>query len=507
MPTEIIISTAHEETRVALLENKLVTEIFIERAKDRGNTGNVYKGRVVKVLPGMQAAFVDIGLEKSAFLYVADVYNSVDEYAEMMAEDAAEDPIEFEEEERPRRKRPSTMTIEELLQEGQEILVQVAKEPIGTKGARVTSYITLPGRYVVYMPTIDHVGISRRIESEAERRRLKEIVSRHKKPGAGYIVRTVSEGQTEEELSRDMDFLELLWQRIQKKAERLSAPSVLHYDLDLIFRTVRDLFTPDVERLVIDNSAEYGRVKEFVDTYLPQLSSRVDFYDKEEPIFDAFDVEIEIARALGRKVWLKSGGYIVIDQSEALTAIDVNTGRYVGKRNLEDTILKTNLEAVREIAYQLRLRNIGGIIILDLIDMEKEENRRKVFGSLQEYLSHDKAKTNIYQLSELGLIEMTRKRTRESLGRTLCEPCPYCEGRGFVKGAVTVCYEIFREIRRIAHSAKEKKIIVSVNPEVADLLYDEERQGVDDLEQEFKKKLIIKADPTLHQEQYDIVMV
>src|SRR3990172_4446340 len=288
MPTEIIISTAHEETRVALLENKLVTELYIERAKDRGNTGNVYKGRVVKVLPGMQAAFVDIGLEKSAFLYVADVYNSVDEYAEMMAEDAAEEAIEFEEEERPRRKRPSSLSIEELLQEGQEILVQVAKEPIGTKGARVTSYITLPGRYVVYMPTIDHVGISRRIESEAERRRLKEIVSRHKKPGAGYIVRTVSEGQTEEELSRDMDFLELLWQRIQKKAERLSAPSVLHYDLDLIFRTVRDLFTPDVERLVIDNSAEYGRVKEFVDTYLPQLSSRVDFYDKEEPIFHPF---------------------------------------------------------------------------------------------------------------------------------------------------------------------------------------------------------------------------
>ncbi len=508
MSTEIIVNATNQETRVALLENKLVTEIFIERAKDRGNTGNVYKGRVVKVLPGMQAAFVDIGLEKSAFLYVADVYNSTEEYARLMAEDMTEeDEIELEDEARPRRRRPSSLTIEDLLQEGQEIIVQVAKEPIGTKGARVTSYITLPGRYVVYMPTVDHVGISRRIESETERKRLKDIVSSLKKNGSGYIVRTVSEGQDESELKRDMDFLELLWQRILKKNEKLSAPSVLHYDLDLVFRTIRDLFTPDVERLVIDSPSEYQRVREFADSYLTQLTEKVELYDKEEPIFDAYDVEIEISRALGRKVWLKSGGYIVIDQSEALTAIDVNTGRYVGKRNLEDTILKTNLEAVREIAYQLRLRNIGGIIILDLIDMEKEENRRKVYTSLQEYLSHDKAKTNIYHLSDLGLIEMTRKRTRESLGRSLCEPCPYCEGRGFIKSSVTVCYEIFREIRRTSRSSKEKKIMVSVNPEVADLLYDEERQGVEDLEQETRKKLIIKADATLHQEQYDIVMV
>src|SRR5512135_1160267 len=288
MSTEIIINTSHQETRVALLENKLVTEIFVERSKDRGNSGNVYKGRVVKVLPGMQAAFVDIGLEKSAFLYVADVYNSVEEYAHMMAEDitAEEEEIEIEEEGRPRRRRPSSMTIEELLQEGQEIIVQVAKEPIGTKGARVTSYVTLPGRYAVYMPTVDHIGISRRIESEAERKRLKDIVMSLKKPGAGYIVRTVSEGQDEAELKRDMDFLELLWQRILKKNEKLSAPSVLHYDLDLILRTIRDMFTPDVEKLVMDNKTEYGRVKEFVDTYLPQLSSRLELYDKDEPIFD-----------------------------------------------------------------------------------------------------------------------------------------------------------------------------------------------------------------------------
>ena len=507
MPTEIIVNVTHEETRVALLENKLVTEIFIERAKDRGNTGNVYKGRVVKVLPGMQAAFVDIGLEKSAFLYVDDVYNNVEEYAKMMAEDMVDDPIEFEEDGRAKRRRPPSHSIEELLQEGQEIVVQVAKEPIGTKGARVTSYITLPGRYLVYMPSVDHIGISRRIEHEEERRRLKEIVGRLKKPGSGYIVRTVSEGRSEDDFKRDMDFLELLWQRIQKKNEKLSAPSVLHYDLDLVFRTIRDLFTPEVEKFVIDDNEEHTRVREFVDTYLPQLSQKVELYDKDEPIFDGYDVEIEISRALGRKVWLKSGGYIVIDQAEALTAIDVNTGRFVGKRNLEETILKTNLEAVREISYQLRLRNIGGIIILDLIDMEKEENRRKVFASLQELLSHDKAKTNIYQLSELGLIEMTRKRTMESLGRILCEPCPYCDGRGFVKSAVTVCYEIFREIRRVAPTSKEKKIMLSAHPAVADLLYDEERQALDELEQAFKKKIIVKAEPSLHQEQYDIVLV
>ena len=508
MSTEIIINVSNEETRVALLENKLVTEIFFERAKERGNTGNVYKGRVVKVLPGMQAAFVDIGLEKSAFLYVDDVYDNVEEYAQMMAEDMSDEPIEFEEEGgRPRRKRPMQHTIEELLQEGQEILVQVAKEPIGTKGARVTSYITLPGRYLVYMPTVDHIGVSRRIENEEERKRLKDIVSQAKRQGAGYIVRTVSETRSPEDLQMDMEFLELLWQRILKKNEKLSAPSLLHHDLDLVFRIIRDLFTPEVERVVIDNHDEYDRVREFMDTYLPHLSSRIEQFDKDEPIFDAFDVEIEISRALGRKVWLKSGGYIVIDQTEALTAIDVNTGRYVGKRNLEDTILKTNLEAVREIAYQLRLRNIGGIIILDLIDMEKEENKRKVFTSLQEILSHDKAKTNIYQLSELGLIEMTRKRTRESLGRTLCDSCHYCDGRGYIKSAVTVCYEIFREIRRVAPSSKEKKVMVSANPVVTDLLFDEERMTVDELEVEFKKKIIIKADASLHQEQYDIVMV
>jgi ribonuclease G len=357
------------------------------------------------------------------------------------------------------------------------------------------------------MPTIEHIGISRRIEEEAERKRLRELINRLKKPGAGYIIRTVSEGVSNEEFKADIEFLELLWQNIQQKRDKLSAPSLLHTDLDIVFRVVRDLFTPKVDKLVVDSKQEYMQIKEFIDSFLPMLSSRVELYEKDEPIFDAYEVEIEISRALGRKVWLKSGGYIVIDHTEALTAIDVNTGRYVGKRNPEETILKTNLEAVKEIAYQLRLRNIGGIIIIDFIDMLKEKNRKKVFNVLQEALSGDKARTNILQISELGLVEMSRKRTREDLLRALCEPCSYCEGRSYLKSPTTICYEIFREIRRAAASSTSSKIMVTVNSSVANLLYDEERQGIDELENRYKKKIIIKADPNLHQEQYDIVFI
>lgn len=525
MATEILINAGREETRVALLENGLVTELYIDRRKGRGIAGNVYKGRVVKVLPGMQAAFVDIGMEKAAFLYVADIYNTVEEYARLMEEEIGEEAghaaIGGEEEEtppeaaaeeeesadlaeKPERRRYPLLPIEEILQEGQEILVQVSKEPLGRKGARVTSYITLPGRYLVFMPTVDHVGVSRRISDEEERRRLRDLILRMRRAGTGYIVRTMSEGRSEEELRTDLDFLDNLWTTIQRKCDRLVAPSLLHSDLDLVFRTVRDLFTPDVARLVVDSPYEFKRVKDFVETYLPDLSAKVEIHDREEPLYDAYGVEIEISRALGRRVWLKSGGYIVIDQTEALTAIDVNTGRYVGKRNLEETILKTNLEAVREIAYQLRLRNIGGIIIIDFIDMEQEENRKRVHTALQESLARDKAKTTIFQISELGLVQMTRKRIRESLGRTLCEPCPYCEGKAYVKSAVTVCYELFREIRRKSLVMQEKKILVAVHPDVADLLYDEERQEVEELEREINKKIIVKADASLHREQHEL---
>ena len=501
MSSEIIVNAGREETRVAFLENGLVTEIFIDRKKDRGVAGNVYKGRVMKVLPGMQASFVDIGLEKSAFLYVGDVFDSTSEYTPMMEDEGLELEVE------PKRKRSHATQIEDLLQEGQDILVQVSKEPISTKGARVTTYISIPGRYLVMMPGVNHIGVSRRIENGEERKRLREIVSRLRKPNTGYIIRTASQGRSEDDFATDIEFLSRLWENIQKKKEKASAPALMHNELDLVFRVIRDVFTRDVDRMVIDAPEEYQRVKEFVDSYIPQLGRRVKPYDGDDPIFEHFGVEIEISRALGRKVWLKSGGYIVLDQTEALTTIDVNTGRYVGKRSLEDTILKTNLEAVREIAYQLRLRNIGGIIILDFIDMEREDNRRKVYAALQEALASDKAKTTISHISPIGLIEMTRKRIRESLGRTLCDTCPYCEGRGYIKSSRTICYEVFRELRRAFTGSDEKKALVTVNSGVADLMYDEERQGVEELEKEFQKKIVIKADPNLHQEQYEVVMV
>jgi ribonuclease G len=501
MSSEIIVNAGREETRVALLENGLVTEIYIDRKKDRGIAGNVYKGRVMKVLPGMQAAFVDIGLEKAAFLYVGDVFDSASEYTPMMEDEGLELEIES------KRKRYHATQIEDLLQEGQDILVQVSKEPISTKGARVTTYISIPGRYLVMMPGVNHIGVSRRIEDGEERRRLREIVSRLRKTNTGYIIRTASQGRSEDDFTADVEFLSRLWETILKRKEKTAAPALMHNELDLVFRVIRDVFTRDVDKLIIDAPAEYDRVKEFVDSYLPQLGRRVKPYEGDEPIFEHYGVEIEISRALGRKVWLKSGGYIILDQTEALTTIDVNTGRYVGKRSLEDTILKTNLEAVREIAYQLRLRNIGGILILDFIDMEREDNRRKVYAALQEALAGDKAKTTISHISPIGLIEMTRKRIRESLGRTLCDTCPYCEGRGYVKSSRTICYEVFRELRRAFTNAEEKKALVTVNSVVADMMYDEERQGVEELEREFQKKIVIKADPNLHQEQYEVVMV
>ena len=508
MAIEIVINATREETRVALLENRVVTELYIDRKREQEIVGNVYKGKTLKVLPGMQAAFVDIGQEKAAFLHASDITDTPEEYPgpiDEVSEENEEAPALAETEMPTRPRRSSQLPIEELLQEGQEVVVQVSKEAMGTKGPRVTTQISLPGRYLVYMPTVNHVGVSRRIAREEERARLKELILRMRKPGAGYIVRTVSEDIQEDEFRSDMEFLELLWQNILKKKERLTAPALLHTDLDLIFRTVRDLFTHRVNRLIIDSKLEYERIRDFVNTYLPSFSQRVELYDQDEPIFDHFEIEMEISKALGRKVWLKSGGYIVIDHAEALTVIDVNTGRYVGKRNQEETILKTNIEAVKEIAYQLRLRNIGGIIIIDFIDMDRERNRDKVFNALQEAMVQDRAQTNLLRISELGLVEMSRERIREDLLRVLCEPCTYCEGKSYTKSPISVCYEIFREIRRLGSSPKEKKIIIGVHPSVAALLYDEERQGVEELEREFHKKIVIKSDTNQHIEQYDVV--
>ena len=501
MDSEILINVTRDEIRVGLLEGGQVVEFYVERKLDVSLVGNIYKGKVVKILPGMQSAFVDIGLEKAAFLYVTDIHAGMEEYAPFLEEEEKNNSIELI----SKRGRPD-LTIEDLIQEGQEILVQVSKDPIGSKGARVTSYVTIPGRYLVLMPNVEHIGISRRISDEVERIRLRTIVEYIKPKSYGLIIRTASEGSTEADLKKDLEFLLILWETIQRKKDKVSAPSLLYSDLDLAFRSVRDLMIQDVKRLVIDSEEEYERIKDFVRTYFEKLLGKIELYEGIEPIFDAFGIELDISRALGRKVWLKSGGYIVIDQTEAMTVIDVNTGKFVGKEELEDTILKTNLEALKEIAYQIRLRNLGGIIIVDFIDMEKYENREKVFNAFVDAMKKDRAKNTISTISELGLIQMTRKRVRESLGRTLCESCPYCEGKGFVKSPRTLCYEIFRKITRLGKHGGQR-IIVTAHPSVAELLTDEERAGVEDIENKYNIKVTIRESHNLHQENYEITVL
>ena len=499
MGTEIVINSNPFETRVAILENRQVAEISIDRVKDRGITGNIYKGRVVRVLPGMQAAFVEIGQDRAAFLHASDLVLDMGEYAEMLNGTDLDDSDGM----------PSLTTaghaIEDLLKEGQEILVQVTKEPIGTKGARVTAYITLPGRFLVLMPSLAKVGVSRRIQGSSERDRLRSIVSEIGHKGVGFIIRTAAEGATEEEIRQDMEFLLRLWETIQKRRPRSRAPSLLYAELDLTFRVLRDLAGADVEVIHVDSKDEYKRIGEFVRKFMPRLRTNIHLYESEDPIFDAFGIEMEINRALGKKIWLKSGGYIVIDQTEALTAIDVNTGRFVGKRNLEETIVKTNMEAVQEIVYQLRLRNIGGLIILDFIDMEKSANRRKVFSTLEEALKKDRAKTTILQISELGLVEMTRKRSRENLASVMTEPCPYCEGKGAIKSLRTIVYDIFRHVLRESDALEGNRLVIVVHPKVADLLYEEESEFLEGLEKLLKKKIVVKTDYNMHQEQYQIM--
>jgi len=508
MPDELIINARPHETRVALVENGVVVELYIERNAGQDLIGSIYRGRIVRVLPGMQAAFVDIGLERTAFLYVSDVHKDILEIEKMMVENQkvdGDDDFESLAGNLPAASSGPSFQIEDLLHEGQTIMVQVSREPHGNKGARLTSHISLPGRHLVLMPTVNHIGVSRRIEDKEERERLKQILQEIRPCNCGFIVRTVSEGASKEKLGAEMDFLLKLWSDIQARMERGSATGILYKELSISLRAVRDLFTKEVDRLVIDSYEGYADIMEFIGTFAPLLKHSVELYDGPEPIFDAFGIEMEISRALEKKSWLKSGGYIVIEPTEALTVIDVNTGSYVGKRNLEETILKTNLEAVKEIAYQLRLRNIGGLIVIDFIDMEKLANRERVFMLLKEALSKDKAKTNILPMSDLGLIEMTRKRTRSSLSTLLTEPCFYCEGRGLLKSRKTICYELFRDLEReCSISGEGKNVHVLVNPEIENTLREEEQEAIIDMEKRLNKRIVVIAKAGFHVEQYEI---
>jgi len=508
--TDLIINARPYETRVALVENGVVVELHIERHTGQELVGNIYRGRVVRVLPGMQAAFVDIGLERTAFLYVSDVHREFSDIEQMMLQGQENlNKVQQRDENEIPQSQPfrnhGALPIEDLLQEGQDIMVQIAKEPYGTKGPRVTSHISLPGRHLVLMPTLTHIGVSRKIEDPEERERLRNLVKDIRSNDMGFIVRTVSEGANKEKLKAEMEFLVRLWHTIKSRMEKASRPGLLHKDLAISLRAVRDLFTKEVDKLIIDDPQEFENVMQFIETFAPRLKYSVELYQGEEPIFDAYGIEMEISRALSNKIWLKSGGYIVIELTEALTAIDVNTGSYVGKRNLEETILKTNLEAVKEIAYQLRFRNIGGLIVIDFIDMEKKANRERVFLALKEALSKDKANTNILPMSDLGLIEMTRKRTRENLNRLLCEPCFYCEGKGTLKSGKTICYEIFRELEReTPWSSHEANVYIMVNPAIATILKEEEQDSILELEKKINKRLVIIAKQDFHLEQYEI---
>ncbi len=489
MSTEIVLNVSPRETRAALLESGVLQELFVERASRRGLTGNLYKGRVSRVLPGMQAAFIDIGLERTAFLHASDIVQPED------AENGGGPP--------------RNASIRELVDEGADILVQVLKDPLGTKGARLTTFVTIPSRYLVFMPFGNGVGVSARIENEAERERLRGTVQGAAVAGdaGGYIVRTAAEGAAPEALHADMLFLRRLWDVLDARARSARAGALVHEDLALPLRLMRDLVSEGVDRVLVDHEPTCERMREFATSFMPSLGARVERYMGSRPIFDLHGVEEEIQRSLDRKVALKSGGYLIIDQTEALTTIDVNTGAYVGHRNLEETIYRTNLEAAVAIARQLRLRNLGGIVIIDFIDMQEEEHRRQVLQALEKALASDHARTHVSAVSPLGLVEMTRKRTRESLAHQLCAPCAACEGRGYVKTAETVCYEIFREILRQTGQFDFQELLVLAHQDVIERLLDEESAALAELEVVTGKPIRLQTEALYLIDQYDVVLM
>ncbi|MDR2873080.1 MAG: ribonuclease G [Xanthomonadaceae bacterium] len=495
MPEEILVNVTPQETRVAVVESGILQELHIERGWRRGVVGNIYKGRVQRVMPGMQAAFVEVGLERAAFLHANDIYQSV--------------PLEQRDEEVQLSQQAASASIMELLRDGEDIVVQVVKNPIGSKGARLTTQISIPSRYLVLLPQSRVIGISARIEDEEERKRLKTLVSElaEHQGGHGYIVRTNAEGQSAESLAEDLAYLGRAWNSIERRAKEMPSPARIYEDLSLPLKAVRDLIRKDVEKVKVDSYETYKHLQAFVSKYMPTLSERIELYAGDRPIFDLYGVEDEVGRALDKQVPLKSGGYLVIDQTEAMTTIDVNTGSFIGQRNLEETVFRTNLEAAQAVARQLRLRNLGGIIIIDFIDMDDPEHRRQVLRTLEKALARDHAKTTVYDFSPLGLVEMTRKRTVESLERQLSETCPECGGRGSVKTAETVTYEIFREITRAVHQFEAAELLVIASPKVVARITEEESSTVAELEESLKKSIRFQADEQYLQEQFDVVLL
>jgi ribonuclease G len=533
----MIISSGAHDTRVAILEDDQVVEVFIERENQRGVVGNIYKGRVSKVLPGMQSSFVDIGLERDAFLYVTEVINTVEEFEKLAGEDedevddgpkplgeipeppaegvSAAAPPERRGRDRGRdrdRDQPQAK-IEDLLKEGQEVLVQVVKEPLGTKGARLTSHVTMPGRFLVFMPTVDHVGVSRKIESREERARLRGIVKQFREQHGftgGVIIRTAASGRSEADIVSDLSYFHEIWTSVRQKMENRRPPAVLFQEQSLVTKLLRDMLTDDYTAIRMDDEAEYRRVTQLVERIMPALLPRVKLYTKEFPIFDEYGIQAEIDKALRPKVWLKSGGYLVINPTEALVAIDVNTGRYVGKKSsgrLEDTIVKTNLEAVKEIVRQIRLRDLGGIIVLDLIDMEEKKNRQRVFQEVEKELRKDRSPSKALQVSDFGLVIVTRKRVKQSLERQLTEPCPYCSGSGSIKSSATICFEILTELKKIGGDLDGQGILLRVNPDIARALKEEESAVLRELQQVFGRPVTIRPDAHLHHEQFDVMAI
>ena len=517
MSSEILVNSNMREIRVALTENNQLAELFIEHQTNKGIVGNIYKGVVTKVLPGMQVAFVDMGLDKAGFLCAnnVDITKIADSNKKGWEIGQDKNTTSNAEEESSSSNEDSIIgqinhkvPIQDLLEERQEIIVQVTKNPLGTKGARITNYIGLPGRYLVYLPDASDTFVSRRIEDEVERERLKTILQEIGKPREGYIIRTAGQYCEKSDFALDLSFLHRLWDSLQRKAIETPPCNLLYEDLNLTFRSMRDLFTSDVSRMVVDSKSEYQNCLEFCENYLPHIYNKIELYQKSAPIFDHFGIETEINRALDRKVWLKSGGYILIDETEALVAIDVNTGKYVGHSDPEETILKTNLEAVKEVVWQLRLRNIGGIIIVDFIDMLKEENKETVWNVLTQSLKGDRSRTKILKISELGLVEMTRKRARESLVQTLCNTCSYCDGKGHNKSPTTICNEIIRSVQRLSTSnyLKRKSVKIEVHPCVYDVFFEEESSFLEQAEQEYGLDIKFLANHELHQEKYDIAV-